>query len=185
MLPVVKDGVVPENVKALLLPDKVREVNEGEAKVGEAVVVISCAAFKVTDPPKDTDPPPVKPVPAVRVKLEFTRFEFNMDDDGRDRPDVTVKDPPTLTLPDVPMVDKPECPVTDSPAEKTPADVTDNDCPTPTLPVETSDPPIPTLPKNPVPETWKGYVGRVVPIPTLPLSKTVRPWVRVAPPPVV
>ena len=35
------EGVVPENLKALLLPDNVSEVNEGAENVGDAVVDIS------------------------------------------------------------------------------------------------------------------------------------------------
>ena len=62
------------------------------------------------------------------------------------------------------------------------AEVTDKLPPIPTLPVVTKDPPIPKLPeKNPVPVTSRFLVGKVVPIPTLPLSKTVNPWVRFDP----
>ena len=90
------DGVVPVNLKALLLPDNVKV-----EKVGVPVVVISWAAFKVTLLPSDTNPPPVSPVPAVTVRDELDRYEFRIDELGRDNPDVTVNDPPILTLPDV------------------------------------------------------------------------------------
>jgi hypothetical protein len=34
--------------------------------------------FRVTDPPRDTEPPPVMPVPAVTVTAEFVSPAFGM-----------------------------------------------------------------------------------------------------------
>jgi len=164
--------------KAALLPDSVNEEN-----VGVPEVVISWAAFKVTDPPKDTNPPPVRPVPAVTVNDEFCKLELVMTEEGRVTdpplttsppdstvPDVTVKLLPTPTLPV-----KLDNPVTLRPDENTPRLVTDKDPPTPIFPEETNDPPTPILPKLPVAITCRLKAGLVVPTPTLPLSSTVNP----------
>ena len=176
--PEVKDGVVPVNDKAALLPDKV-----SVEKVGVPVVEISWAAFKVTDEPSETAPPPVKPVPAVTVTDELTKLELVTTEAGRVTDPPFTRSPPESTVPDVTVKDEPiptlptrlDIPVTFK-VDRAEAEVTDNDCPTPTLPEVTRDPPTPTLPKLAVDTTARAKPGLVVPIPTLPLSNTVNPW---------
>jgi hypothetical protein len=47
--------------------------------------------FKVVEPPRDTAPPPVKPVPAVTVNEELANAELAIDPAGREtEPDETV-----------------------------------------------------------------------------------------------
>jgi hypothetical protein len=64
-------------------------------------------------------------------------------------------------------------PETDKPEEKTPAELTLNDCPIPTLPVTDKEEPIPTNPsKNVVPVLCRLYCGAEVPIPNLKLDES-------------
>lgn len=97
----------------------------------------------VADEPKDTNPPPVSPVPAVTVSDEFCRLVLDIEELGKlnapviDSPllptmvDETVNDEPILTLPEVDKVFKVELPDTFSPF-KAPKPVIE--APTPTLP---------------------------------------------------
>ena len=76
----------------------------------------------VINPPKETNPPPVRPVPAVTVKEELVKLALAIDPEGRDNPLVTFKlevlitvlapktfnDPPIPALPEVVRVEKSE-----------------------------------------------------------------------------
>ena len=52
------------------------------------------------DPPRETDPPPLKPDVPVTLKAPLPcRYEFRMELLSKDNPDETVRDPPIPTLP--------------------------------------------------------------------------------------
>ena len=159
------DGVVPVNLKALLFPDRVKVEN-----VGVPEVVISWAAFKVTEEPKETNPPPVNPVPAVTVRDELLRYELRIDPLSNDNPEVTVNDPPIDTLPEVAKVDRVEWPDTLSPFNA-PNPVIDP--PTPTLPVVTKDEAVMPVVDNPPLARVRLVVVNDAPTPTLPVDETV------------
>ena len=135
----------PDKVKTSPVLDRVNAEN-----VGVPEVVISCAALRVTDPPRDTEPPPVRPVPAVTVREELTKLELVTTPDGR------VTDPPLTTNPPL----------------NTPRELKVAVPPTPTLPVKSDNPLTlkpPLLNVNPV-------VVRDAPTPVFPETVRVDPY---------
>ena len=200
------DGVDPENNTAALFADSVSSPSAEMVPILVRFPSVDISQSdelicKVSPPsPKSTAPPGVRvnapvvvnvvdaPSNAILVSAIVTSpLESNVPvtvrvcPEGTVNPAFAVIKPPVVNAPEVFKVAKEVKPKTSSDESSDVPEVTVSDLPTPTLPVETSDPPIPTLPKNPVPETCRGYVGSVVPTPTLPLSKTVRPWVKVGP----
>ena len=135
-------------------------------------------------PPSDTDPPPVRPVPAVTVKEELIKLRLEMEELGRLNPpeiftpeentaaEVTVNDEPIPTLPVEDKVLKIAFPVTFKPFN-TPNPVID--APTPMLPeVVKVEPKI--APKSDNPDTLMPFENNAPletvnedPIPTLPV----------------
>ena len=65
------------------------------------IAEVTPALVKVTDPPRDTAPPPDIPVPAVTVTEELINFEFEID--PASIPSVTFRSPIVVAKLPVPL----------------------------------------------------------------------------------
>ena len=169
MAPVPVKADAPEQVTIWLVALIHNDVPANEDRLFKAIVEFKLAApltdrvFKLVSPvtfnpfnaPKPVIEAPTPTLPEVVKVVELIEVAFNP----------ARLDNPAIFSPPNPLI-KP---------------LTVNEPPTPTLPVVTSDPPTPKLPTLAVPSTWKLNAGLVVPTPTLPLSKTVNPWVKFDP----
>ena len=169
------DGVVPLNVKAALLPDRVSDVNDGVDDTVNApdeivklvpVRSVNASPFMVKVSPVSKVNPPkavIKPV-EVRVDNLVSAKEVNpetVSPEESTAADVILAVAPIETLPVVVRVDslvsaRDEKPETTKPDCRLPRDVTLAVPPIPTLPDTFKDDPMPRKPlKNPVPCTLK------------------------------